>query len=150
MSVNVAELFEVLFDKNNTVAYEALQVLQKESEETNNVYDIMDQFGSMLDIDNYYIRTRGLILIAYNAKLDTDYKIDEIIDKYLQHITDRKPITARQCIKMLPMIAKNKPDLRNDIISALHKADLSCYSDHMRPLVSKDIQNALAEIQSFS
>ena len=73
----------------------------------------------MLDSDNCYVRTRGLTLLAYNAKWDKDYKIDEIIDKYLRHITDVKPITARQCIKMLPIIAKYKPELRKDIQKAL-------------------------------
>ncbi len=47
-------------------------------------------------------------MIAYNAKWDKDNKIDEIIDKYLKHIQDVKSITARQCIKLLPMIAKRK------------------------------------------
>ena len=98
MSVHVAETFELLFDKNNTAAYKALQELQKESEKTNSVYPYMDRLSQMLDSDNSYIRTRGLTLLAWNAKWDKDYKIDEIIDRYLKHITDTKPVTARQCI----------------------------------------------------
>ena len=76
MSVNIAETFELLFDKNNSVAYKALQLLQKESEETNCVYPYMDRLSDMLDSDNSYIRTRGLTLLAHNAKWDKDYKID--------------------------------------------------------------------------
>ena len=107
----------------------------------------MDKLSDMLDSDNSYIRTRGLTLIACNAKWDKDYKIDEIIDKYLKHITDIKPITARQCIKLLPVIAKDKPELKDDILSALHKADSSFYEDSMQPLVYKDTQKAIKEIQ---
>ena len=147
MSHNIAETFELLFDKNNNVAYKALQELQKESEETDGVYPYMDRLSDMLDSDNSYIRTRGLTLLAYNAKWDRDYKIDEIIDKYLKHITDVKPITARQCIKLLPMVAKYKPELKNDILSALHKADISVYDSSMQSLVYKDIQKTLKEIQ---
>jgi len=132
VSINIAETFELLFDKNNNVAYKALQILQKESEETDCVYS--------------YIRTRGLTLLAYNAKWDKDYKIDEIIDKYLKHITDVKPITARQCIKLLPIVAKHKPELKNDILSALNKASISIYDDSMQPLVYRDIQKSLKEI----
>ena len=149
MSVNIAETFEFLFDKNNKVAYKALQELQKESQETACVYPYMDRLSDMLDSDNSYIRTRGLTLLAYNAKWDKDYKIDEIIGKYLNHITDVKPIAARQCIKLLPIIAKYKPELRNDIISALHKANVCIYNDSMQPLVYKDIQKALKEIQEL-
>lgn len=89
----------------------------------------------------------GLTLLAYNAKWDKDYKIDEVIDKYLKHITDAKPITARQCIKLLPIIAKHKPELKNDVLSALHKADISIYEDSMQSLVYKDIQKSLKVIQ---
>ena len=149
MSMNTAEAFELLFDKDNKTAYKALQELQKESEETDHVYPYMDRLSDMLESDNSYIRTRGLTLLAYNARWDRDNKIDEIIDGYLKHITDVKPITARQCIKLLPMIAKDKPELKEDILSALHRADVSFYEDSMRPLVYKDIQKALKEIQKL-
>lgn len=149
MAFNIAETFELLFDKNNNTAYKSLKELQRKSEETDCVYPYMDRLSDMLDSDNSYIRTRGLILLAYNAKWDKDYKIDEVIDKYLKHITDVKPITARQCIKLLPIIAKYKPELKNDILSALHKADASVYDDSMQPLVYKDIQKALKEIQKL-
>ena len=67
----------------------------------------------------------------------------------LKHITDTKPITARQCIKQLPVIAKYRPELRDDILSALHKADISVYEDSMQPLIYKDIQKAIKEILRF-
>ncbi|MCI6464278.1 MAG: SufBD protein [Faecalicatena sp.] len=149
MLLNIEDTFELLFDKNNNVAYKALQELQKVSKETDCVYPYMDRLSDMLDSDNSYIRTRGLTLLAYNAKWDKDYKIDEIIDTYLKHITDVKPITARQCIKLLPMIAKYKPELKNDILSALQKADITVYDDSMQPLVYKDIQKAWNEIQKL-
>ena len=63
MSLNIEETFESLLDKNNNVAYKALQKLQKESEETDCVYPYMDRLSEMLDSDNSYIRTRGLTLI---------------------------------------------------------------------------------------
>lgn len=149
MQINIAETFELLFDKSNNVAYKVLQLLQKESEESDHVYPYIDRLDDMLENDNSYIRTRGLTLIAYNAKWEKDNKIDEIIDRYLTHITDVKPITARQCIKLLPTIAKHKPELKNDIISALGKADPSFYDDSMQLLVYKDIQRTLKEIQKL-
>ena len=149
MEINVEDNFKLLFEKNNNTAYKALQILQKECEESDKVYCYMDKLADMIDNDNSYIRTRGLTLIAYNAKWDKDNKIDEIIDKYLKHIEDVKPITARQCIKLLPVIAKNKPELKEDIVSALQKADISIYADSMQSLVYKDIQNSLAEIEKL-
>ncbi len=54
MPVNIAETFELLFNKNNNVAYKALQELQKQSEETDCVYPYMDRLSNMLDSDNSY------------------------------------------------------------------------------------------------
>ena len=149
MKINIEENFALLFDKNNNAAYKALQTLQKECEESDKIYCYMDKLADMMDSDNSYIRTRGLTLIACNAKWDRDNKIDEIIVEYLKHIEDVKPITARQCIKLLPMIAEYKPELKCDIVSALQKADISIYADSMQPLVCKDIQNSLAEIEKL-
>ena len=146
-SIDLIKTFEMLMAKDSNAAYGALRILQDLSEETNAVYPYMDQLSDMMDNDNSYIRTRALTLIAYNAKWDKDYKIDEMMNRYLRHITDAKPITARQCIKLLPMIAKSKPNLKEDITFALHKADISRYSDSMQPLVYKDIQKALSEIK---
>lgn len=70
--------------------------MQEESKNSNAVYSYMDDLRDMLDSVNPYIRTRALILIASNAKWYVDYKLDEIIDAYLKHITDVKQITARQ------------------------------------------------------
>ncbi len=148
MEINIEDNFRLLFEKNNT-AYKALQTLQKECEESDKVYCYMDKLADMIDSDNSYIRTRGLTLIAYNAKWDKDNKIDEIIDEYLKHIEDVKPITARQCIQLLPFIAKNKPELKCDIISSLQKANVSIYADSMQSLVYKDIQTSLAEIEKL-
>lgn len=84
----------------------------------------------------------GFKLVFYSTHSDDE-------PKYLEHITDVKPITARQCIKLLPIVAKYKPDLKNDILSVLHKADISIYDDSMQPLVYKDIQKSLKEIQKL-
>ena len=82
------ELINGLFDKNDKVAYKCLKELLSASEKDNSVYQFFDTFAGMIDNENSYIRTRGLLLISANAKWDSDYKIDEIIDKYLRHIMD--------------------------------------------------------------
>lgn len=146
MPADIEAVFALLFDRDNKTAYKALQALQKESAETDRVYPYMDRMIGMLDSGSSYIRTRGLTLIACNAKWDRDCKIDGIIDQYLEHITDVKPITARQCIKLLPLLAEGKPELAGRIVSALNRADVSRYGGSMGPLVYEDIRQALARI----
>lgn len=135
-----------LRSKNQKEGHAAMQLLQRESEQSDAVYAYFDEFAALLDSAQSYERTRGLTLIAANARWDADCKIDELIDRYLSHVTDPKPITARQCIAQLPALARCKPDLRDDIVRALRWADTDRYAGSMRPLVQKDIQNALAEI----
>lgn len=136
-----------LVNKDDKMAYQCLKLLEDLSSRSSEVYRFFDTFAEMLNDENSYVRTRGIILIAANAKWDVDNKIDEIIDEYLKHITDEKPITARQCIKVLPCVAKYKPDLKEDIENALSLANPSRYNDNMRPLVIKDIQKSLKEIR---
>lgn len=149
LQIDIEEAFQLLFHPHNPTAYKALQALENTSAASDQVYSYLDRFAQMLDSGNSYIRTRGLSLIAHNARWDTDNRIDGLIDSYLRHITDPKPITARQCIKLLPMLAKYKPELREDILSALLKADTSIYKDSMQPLVSKDIACAVADIRTL-
>ena len=144
---NVTELIERLSYKDNKVAYQALQVLQTESEKSNDIYKFFDRFVEMIENENSYIRNRGISLISVNAKWDTENKIDKIINGYLKHILDEKPITARQCIKALPNIAKNKSNLVECIREALMKADISTYDDSMRTLLYKDISSSLKKIK---
>ncbi|WP_238917447.1 SufBD protein [Clostridium sp. YIM B02555] len=143
---NITELIEKLYSKDDKAAYKALQLLEAESEKSNDVYKFFDRFVELIEDSNSYRRTRGIILIAVNAKWDIESKIDEIIDEYLKHILDEKPITSRQCIKVLPNIAKYKPELVECITESLRKADTKIYKDSMQALVYKDIMSALKKI----
>lgn len=147
---DIQNLVDGLLNSDNKQAYQCLKQLENISCHSAVVYPFFDLFVDMLGNPNSYIRTRGIILIAINAQWDRNYKIDEIIDKYLKHITDDKPITARQCIKVLPIIAKHKPDLKQDIVNALHRANLARYKESMQSLVLKDIRKCLEVIQNFS
>lgn len=146
MEVIVKELVAGLSNKNPNEAYRCLKELVEISERSNEVYYYFDLFEEMLDHPNSYLRTRGFVLIAANAKWDVDNKIDEIIDSYLTHITDDSPITARQCIKALPSIIKYKPELKEDVECALRNANTARYKDSMQPLIAKDIQKILGII----
>lgn len=148
MEKEINRQMRLLNSKNNREVCQALKTLEKISNQTNSIYPYMSSFIQMIDHPNSYVRNRGLLLIAANAKWDVESSVDEIIDSYLEHITDEKPITARQCIKALPLLAKYKPALESEIINALRTADISSYPDSMQSLIYKDIQTALLELQS--
>lgn len=66
--LNIAEWVHMLRHPNNREAYRALQSLQEASDLDNAVYAYIDTFIEMMRVSNSYIRTRGLTLIACNAK----------------------------------------------------------------------------------
>lgn len=103
----------------------------------------------MNDISNSYIRTRGLRLLAYNSKWDKEGKLNLIIDDYLDHIEDEKPITSRQCIKDTVIIARYKPELVEVILEALEKINI-VYEASMQNLIYNDRQKAIQKIKQIT
>ncbi len=144
----IAELVEGLHAKDNQEAYACLKALLAESENSNAVYPYFGVFAEMLDSENSYLRSRGILLIAANARWDTDQHVDECIDAYLRHTEDVKPITARQCIQALPAIAEAKPGLVPDILQALRHVRTYRYRETMQPLLQQDTANAIAQIEA--
>ena len=92
--------------------------------------DYSDRLSDMLDSDNSYVRTRGLTLLAYNAKWDKDYKIDEIIDKLGLHVCNE---TVRKAV----IIAIPENNAKN---SALQNVNY-CVTDFRRTPVRLQIRS---------
>ena len=146
--MELEKLVQALTGSNDRYAYACLKELLMQSENSDAVFAYFDQFAAMISAQNSYQRTRGLLLIAANAQWDTEGKVQEVLPGYLRHITDEKPITARQCIKALPEIAAAKPRLIPKIRTALESADLTGYRDSMQPLILKDIVSALRQLSA--
>lgn len=114
-----------------------------ESRETDEWYEHFDDFASLMYHPKSLVRNRALHILAANARWDDESRFDGILADYLSHITDEKPITARECVKSLSELGFAKPQYIPRIISSLQSADLSKYKDSMRPLIKKDIDNTL-------
>ena len=110
-----------------------------ESLDTDEWYEYFDSFASLLNHPKSLVRNRALNILAANAQWDDENRFDTILDDYLTHITDEKPITARQCIKALRQIGAAKPQYIPRIIDCFRSADLSKYKDSMRPLIEQDM-----------
>ena len=111
-----------------------------ESQDTDEWYEYFDEFASLLNHPKSLVRNRVLYILAANAQWDDENRFDAILEDYLAHITDEKPITARQCIKALAQVGMAKPQYIPRILSCFHDADLSKYKDSMRPLIEKDME----------
>ncbi len=137
-----------LTGKDAKAAYSLAQQITEESRASDAWYSHFDEFASLLSHKNSLVRNRAISILAANARWDREGKFDALLDEFLSHITDAKPITARQCVAALPEIAEAKPELIPRIRTALEQADLSGYPDSMQPLVLKDIIAALEKIRT--
>lgn len=87
-----------------------------ESQQTNEWYKHFDDFASLLDHPKSFVRNRVLYILAANARWDSQNRFDAIISDFLTHVTDEKPITARQCIKALVQVGSAKPQCIPEIL----------------------------------
>ena len=139
-----------LTGKDAKAAYALARQITEESRASDAWYFHFDEFAALLSHKNSLVRNRAISILAANARWDRDGKFDLLLDEFLSHVTDVKPITARQCVAALPEIAEAKPNLIPRIRAALEQADLSGYPDSMQPLVLKDIVATLQKMERFS
>ena len=136
--------------KDDTFACAFADKVILESKETDEWYEYFDDFASLLDHPKSLVRNRVLYILAANAQWDEGTRFDAILSDFLTHITDEKPITARQCVKALAQVGLAKPQYIPRILSCLKRADLSKYKDSMRPLIEKDIAETVKILTTSS
>ncbi len=132
-------IIEKLTAKDERYACALADKIISESKETDEWYEYFDDFASLLDHPKSLVRNRALYILAANAQWDEDNRFDSIISDFIAHITDEKPITARQCVKALAQVGSAKPQYIPRILLSFKSADLSKYKDSMRPLIEKDM-----------
>ena len=133
------DIMAKLTAKNDKYACAIADKIISESQDTDEWYEYFDEFASLLDHPKSLVRNRAMHILAANAQWDAENRFDAILSDFLTHITDEKPITARQCVKALAQVGLAKPQYIPRIVSALRCADLSKYRESMRPLIEKDI-----------
>jgi hypothetical protein len=141
------QLIEWLNLKDDNVRYQAFLLLQNRSLFCDDVYPYWDTLRNKLQSDNSYQRSIGLMLLAENAKWDTENRMEDTIDEFLMLLNDEKPITIRQCIQSLRKIASAKPSLNDKIASRLISFDLFSVKETMRKSILLDILNVLLIIR---
>lgn len=129
----------MLTAKDDKAACAFADKIISESRETDEWYEYFDDFAALLRHPKSLVRNRAIYILAANAQWDEENRFDTVISDFFAHITDEKPITARQCIKALAQVGTAKPQYISKILLCLREADLSKYKDSMRPLIEKDI-----------
>lgn len=147
---DIGQLVGWLAVRDDELRYRAFLLLQSRSREFDDVYPYWEVFRGKLYSENSYQRSIGAMLMAENARWDTQSKTEETLDACLGLLRDEKPITVRQCVQALGKIAAAKPELGGKIVKALILVNLTEIKETMRKPVLFDILNVLAEIKQRS
>lgn len=145
---HIHDLVADLTGRDQNAAYASYLKLREESQHTASVYAYFDCFVSMLASDSAYVRTRGLLLLVCNAKWDAAHRLDTVIDRLFLHLADAKPTVSRQLIAAMPDLARDRPDLTDDILQALRQVNSGRYAESMASLVQADIAKTLRAIRA--
>ena len=145
---HIQEEINNLYNKDANLAYASLKHILKCSEEGDELYPYMEEFIQMMHHENSYVRTRGLLAFAMNARWDTKNLVDQHIHEYISHMEDDKPITSRQCIQHLHQIARYKPELCPLLLESVSIMNKE-YGESMQPLLYKDRKKAARQIQQW-
>jgi len=136
------EIIAKLTAKDDNLACAIADKIIAESQDTDTWYKYFDAFAALLSHPKSLVRNRALHILAANAQWDEKNHFDAILPEFLAHVSDEKPITARQCIKALAQVGQAKPQYVPQILACFHDADLSKYKGSMRPLIEKDMAEA--------
>jgi len=143
---NIALWISMLEDKDTSIAYKALQELERISDERGSIYAYIEKFVNMISSDKYVLRVRGFRLFCKQAKWDRDNILDENIDAALHILNDEKPTAVRQALVALSDVVRYKPELRQTVKKAVSAINYLRYKDTMHSLLAKDMQKVLGLI----
>ena len=144
---DILQLVEWLALQDDNLRYRAFLLLQNRSISCSDVYPYWNAFRDKLTSDTSYQRSIGLMLLAANAKWDTENRMAYTIDEYLERLHDEKPITVRQCIQGLAQIVPYQPDVLGKIAEILISFNLLEIKETMRKSILMDIVNVLLSIR---
>jgi len=114
------EAFEGLAADTARVKYRCLKLLRIISESKPDIlYSDIGRFIQLLDSENNIFKWGANIIIGNLAAVDSEQKIDRILDRYLQPISGHIMITAANVIGGAGKIARTKPQLADRIAQAV-------------------------------
>lgn len=137
-----------IISNNEKAAYEYTREIVAASEHSSEYYSFFDDFASLLNNENSYVRTRAFLLCCSQARWDTDGKIRKNLPAMTALFHDRKPTVARQCLNTFGTVIEFQPELGRTVRDELERLDLNGYKNTMKPLLEKDIEKLLSVINN--
>ncbi len=130
------------------VYYHCFYVIENACKENPGLfYEYWQPFAGLLNHPNSYHRNFGLVLISLLAGVDTDHRLDELLPKYLSHVSDRKYLTSIYCVQGCTRMVRARPDLAKGILTRILDQDAaSPYTTSQASLLKAEILELIERI----
>jgi hypothetical protein len=99
------------------------------------IYPNWDKIVKLLDSENTFMKSIGVMIIANLAVVDSKNRFDIIFEKYYKLIDDDSMITAANLVGHSGKIAKVKPKLQERITNKLLSIDRTHHSSECRNII---------------
>jgi hypothetical protein len=116
------EIFEGVSSQNKRIKNGTAKILRTLSEEyPEKLYPRFDFFVEHMNGDDTILKWLAIDTIANMAGVDNKNKIDKILKKYYEFLSDESMITAGHAVESLAKIAYAKPEYQDEITSQLFR-----------------------------
>ena len=126
---------EKLTAKDDKAACAFADEIIAQSRETDVWYEHFGDFAALLDNPKSLVRNRAINILAAIVRRDKENQFDGILDEFLSHITDEKPITARLLVGVGHELVSVQ---RGNILEPFGAAVLPCQGEGILGLVDDD------------
>jgi hypothetical protein len=122
------EVFSGLRVDQARIRYGCLKLLRLLSEtRPAALYPEFDQFVGLLESEKIILKWGAIIIVGNLAAVDSDNKMEALLDRYLQPISGPVLITAANTIGGAAKVALAKPHLRDKVVQALLQVETAKY-----------------------
>ncbi|MCP1223152.1 hypothetical protein [Sebaldella sp. S0638] len=132
---------QMLTHKHIMVYYHCYYILDRATSRNPELfYNDWKNFEKLLDHDNSYHRTIGLVMISNLIKVDKEKYFDRISDRYFMFINDEKITTARDCVVCTGKILKQRSDYIDKVIKLYLDMEKICkFKENQKALLLYDM-----------
>ncbi len=140
---DIASLIPLLQVKDDALRYAAFLTLCARSDMAPDVMPYWKTFEKKLTDENSYQRSISLMLIAHNARWDTDGRFGGAFDRYMACCNDESFVTRRQAIQSIKLWAPYAREHLTAAAKILMAIDVTVCKETQRKLLLQDICAAL-------
>lgn len=140
-------LVDGCFATDETYRYNCVRVFFRALEqEPARFYPYWERFAEKIGHPNGFFRSTAAQALAFLSVVDTDKRLDAILEAYLGMLDDEKIMVARYFTQTIYRVAQARPDLRSKIVASLLVVDRTRHNESRKSLLKADVIHALDEL----